>query len=447
VVSPQAHEPATTAPAAFAASIQLTDENGAERRIVSDDAWSARAGDSGAWSAAHEVGPLSAHFSVGIDRKETIGGPDRIVTDASLFRKDFIVASKVRSARLSVTALGAYEAWLNGKRIAPQTLLPPGFTDFHKRVLYQTYDVTSMLVTARNTLGFMLGGGWHGSPLTWSGTRFFAGPDLLRAQLDITFEDGHHQVIGTDNTWQTAAAPVLSSEIYGGEAYDARAATPGWDQPGFDEAAWTHAVAGGVAEDLKITASPDAPITSIITLHPQSLDLENGAHPPVFDMGQNMVGNVRLHVHGPRGSVVRLRYAERLNPDGSIYTENLRNASATDYYTLSGKGDESYTPDFTFHGFRYVEVSGYPGTLTKASIDGLVYNSLPEQPSIRFHSSSDLLNRMSAMSGWAGWAMPASSGEPALTTLTLRAFRKNSRTTSWMRRRRMDRSRMSHRTC
>ena len=400
VVSPQAHEPATTAPAAFAASIQLTDENGAERRIVSDDAWSARAGDSGAWSAAHEVGPLSAHFSVGIDRKETIGGPDRIVTDASLFRKDFIVASKVRSARLSVTALGAYEAWLNGKRIAPQTLLPPGFTDFHKRVLYQTYDVTSMLVTARNTLGFMLGGGWHGSPLTWSGTRFFAGPDLLRAQLDITFEDGHHQVIGTDNTWQTAAAPVLSSEIYGGEAYDARAATPGWDQPGFDEAAWTHAVAGGVPEDLKITASPDAPITSIITLHPQSLDLENGAHPPVFDMGQNMVGNVRLHVHGPRGSVVRLRYAERLNPDGSIYTENLRNASATDYYTLSGKGDESYTPDFTFHGFRYVEVSGYPGTLTKASIDGLVYNSLPEQPSIRFHSSSDLLNRMSELGFW-----------------------------------------------
>ncbi len=102
----------------------------------------------------------------------------------------------------------------------------------------------------------------------------------------------------------------------------------------------------------------------------------------------------------PRGSVVRLRYAERLNPDGSIYTENLRNATATDYYTLSGKGDESYTPDFTFHGFRYVEVSGYPGTLTKASIDGLVYNSLPEQPSIRFHSSSDLLNRMSELGFW-----------------------------------------------
>ena len=137
-------------------------------------------------------------------------------------------------------------ASFNGKRIAPQTLLPPGFTDFHKRVLYQTYDVTSMLVTVRNTLGFMLGGGWHGSPLTWSGTRFFAGPDLLRAQLDITFEDGHHQVIGTDNTWQTAAAPVLSSEIYGGEAYDARAATPGWDRPGFDATAWTHAVAGSV---------------------------------------------------------------------------------------------------------------------------------------------------------------------------------------------------------
>ena len=125
----------------------------------------------------------------------------------------------------------------------------------------------------------MLGGGWHGSPLTWSGNRFFTGPELLRAQLDITFEDGHHETIGTDNTWQTAAAPVLSSEIYGGEAYDARAEIPGWSEPGFAAAGWSPAVTGTAPDGVEVTASPDAPITTIITLHPESLDPANGAHP------------------------------------------------------------------------------------------------------------------------------------------------------------------------
>ena len=400
VVSPQGHEDVKTEPAAFAASIHITDRDGTERRIVTDHAWNARAGDSGAWAPAQEVGPLEATFSVGVDRAKAVAGPDRVVTDASLLRKDFSLGGSIRSARLTVTALGAYEAWLNGKRVAPQTLLAPGFTDFHKRALYQTYDVTSMLSPGKNALGFMLGGGWHGSPLAWSGNRFFPGPELLRAQLDITFNDGHHETVGTDDTWQTAAAPVLSSEIYGGEAYDARAEMPGWSDAGFAAAGWSPAVLGTAPDGVEITASPDAPITTIITLHPESLNPANGAHPAIFDMGQNMVGNVRLHLRGPRGTVVRLRYAERLNPDGGIYTENLRNATVTDYYTLSGKGDESYMPSFTFHGFRYVEVVGYPGAPTKASIDGLVYNSLPEKPSIRFHSSSDLLNRMSELGLW-----------------------------------------------
>jgi alpha-L-rhamnosidase len=400
VVSPKGEDATQTEPAACAVSIHVTDQNGTERRIVSDHDWSARSGDGNAWMPAQEVGPLDAAFSVAADRAKAIAGPDRIVTDASLFRKDFSIDGAIHSARLTVTALGAYRGYLNGKPVAPQTLLQPGFTDFRKRVLYQTYDVTSLLASGKNSLGFMLGGGWHGSPLTWSGDRFFAGPELLRAQLEITFEDGHHQTIGTDDTWQTAAAPMLSSEIYGGEAYDARAEIPGWNEAGFAAHGWSHAVTATVPDDVRITAAPDAPITTILTLHPESLDPGNAAHPAVFDMGQNMVGNVRLHVHGPRGTVVRLRYAERLNPDGSIYTENLRNATVTDYYTLSGNGDESYRPSFTFHGFRYVEISGYPGTLTKASIDGLVYNSLPEQPSMRFHSSSDLLNRMSELGLW-----------------------------------------------
>src|SRR5882757_3999318 len=145
VVSPPDHDDVKAGTAAFAASIHITDRNGNERRIVSDHAWSARAGDRGTWAPAQEVGPLDAPFSVGVDRAKAVAGPDRVVTDASLLRKDFALGSGIRSARLTVTALGAYEAWLNGKRVAPQTLLAPGFTDFRKRALYQTYDVTPML--------------------------------------------------------------------------------------------------------------------------------------------------------------------------------------------------------------------------------------------------------------------------------------------------------------
>ena len=394
VTSPEGEHPDQSQPAAVAATILITDANGREQRVVSDRSWSARAGDTGPWVPAQEIGPLQS------TRPDEPPPPDRIATEASLLRKDFSMQDRVRSARLIVTALGAFDAWLNGSRIAPNTLLSPGFTDFRKRVLYRTYDVTALIAPGQNTLGFMLGGGWHGSPLTWSGTRYFTGPDMLRAQLEITFQDGRRQIIATDSTWQTAAAPVLSSEIYGGEDYDARADQAGWNKPGFDARGWSHAITGAAPADLQITAAPDAPITAIITLHPASLSPATATHPAVFDMGQNMVGNVRLHIRGPHGAVVHLRYAERLNPDGSIYTENLRNATVTDDYILSGKGDETYVPNFTFHGFRYVEVSGYTGGLSERSIEGLVYNSLPEQPSMRLHTSSDLLNRMADLGFW-----------------------------------------------
>ncbi len=283
-------------------------------------------------------------------------GLSRVSSDVSLLRKDFSLSTTVRSARITITALGAYRAFLNGKPVTPRKRCSnPGFTDFNKRVLYQTYDVTSMLVKGQNTIAAMLAAGWHGSPLLWSGIRYFQQPDMMLGQLDITFADGSHKTIATDSTWQTAASPVLSSEIYGGEVYDARLDVPGWNAPGFKASGWTDAVTGSAPSTMKLTAQPDLSIDNNITLHPAAMSAANAAHPVVFDMGQNMVGNIALHVHGPRGTVVRMRFAERINPDGSIYTENLRNATVTDTYTLSGNGDETYTPIFTFHGFRYVE--------------------------------------------------------------------------------------------
>lgn len=393
----------TGSPAALAASIHLTDGSGNEHRIVSDKSWQARATDTAAWEPAAEVGPISMPLGIGTDRSTPLAGPDRISTDASLFRRDFSVLSAIRSARLSISALGAYEAFLNGKAVAPDGLLAPGWTDFHKRVLYQTYDVTSLLNSGSNTIGVQLGGGWYSSPMTWSGFRYTPGPNLLRAQLDLTFADGTHQMIGSDPSWLTAAAPVTFSEIYGGESYDARLVQRGWNAPNFPASNWTAAIAGMPPDThIALTAQPDLPIHTTIMLPAKTMITVGSS--TIYDMQQNMVGTVRIHVHGPRGSVVKLRFAERLNPDGSIYTENLRNADATDTYALSGSGDEIWEPAFTFHGFRYVEFTTLGAPLaapnTLATVEGIVYNSLPATPSVRLTSSSDTLNQMNELGAW-----------------------------------------------
>jgi alpha-L-rhamnosidase len=421
ITSPEAKSPSTTAPAGFAASLRITSSDNTERRIASDNTWMVRTrgvvlqrslrgllafmtqyvriGDAD-WEPAQQVGNIALPLVYANDRHTITVGPNRIATGVSLLRKDFALTAAIQSARLSITALGAYQAFLNGKPIAPQTLLSPGWTDFNKRVLYQTYDVTPLLTTGDNTIAAILGGGWHGSPMTWAGTRAYTEPDALRAQLDITLTDGSHKIIATDETWQTAPAPTLFSEIYAGEVYDARLETPGWNAPHFAAKNWTPAATTTVPEQIKLTAQPNLSIAVSNTLRPISMTSANSDHPVIYDMGQNMVGNIVLHVHGHRGTLVRMRFAERLNPNGSIYTENLRNATVTDTYILSGNGDETYTPAFTFHGFRYVELSGYPGTPTTASIEGLVYDSLPATPSIRFKSSSELLNKMGQLGIW-----------------------------------------------
>jgi alpha-L-rhamnosidase len=394
----------TPGPSALAVTLRVT-FSGKTERLVSDGRWQARASAAGPWQKAQDAGELSERFCLGTDRQEPVPGPDRVATDASLLRKSFQLGTDVVSARLSITALGAYQASINGHAVAPDTLLAPGWTDFHKRVLYQTYDVTNLLHAGTNSLGVMLGGGWYSSPLTWSGFRSTRGPNLLRAQLDVTSRGGVRRTIGTDESWRTAAAPVTFSEIYGGESYDARLAPRGWSEPAFNARQWTAAVTAEPPDaGMELTAQSDLLIHSSTVLHAITLAPANPGHPAVYDMGQNMVGNLRIHVRGPRGAVVRLRYAERLNPDGSIYTENLRNADATDTYTLSGEGDEAWTPAFTFHGFRYVEVSSLnaqPSTpLALSSVEGLVFNSLPAAPSIRLTSSSEILNRMNELGRW-----------------------------------------------
>lgn len=345
----------------------------AGKRIPSDARWFAATSEAGPWQAAAAVADASD------PRFGTLWPP----RPAAQFRKQITIAKAVRSARLRATALGSYRFTINGTRVGDE-ILTPDWTDYRKRVLYQTYDVTSQLKPRANTLDALLGDGWYGSALGWRGDRFNFGapPPRLLAQLEVTYTDGSRDIFPTDASWQAAESAIQYSEIYGGESYDARKERP---------RAWTSAeTASAPSALLEPQMSPPIRVTQ--TLRPEKL---NSPKPGVFvfDMAQNMVGWVRLRVRGQAGTEVRLRFAERLNPDGTIYTENLRGAEATDTYILRGGGLESFEPHFTYHGFRYVELTGYPGTPTLDSITGIVFHTAAPLTGA-FSSASAIANQI-----------------------------------------------------
>ena len=376
-----------TTRAALAAVVKITNTDGSIRRIASGESWQASTGND-SWQPANAVAELG---------DTRLGDPGPMPQPAASFRRTIEIQNTISSARLYVTALGSYRVFLNGKRISSD-LLTPEFTDYRKRVLYQTYDVTEYFNSGKNQISALLGDGWYGSPLTWSGTHFFSPPNRFRAQLELRYADGSRSEVVTDDSWKAAPSPILRSEIYSGETYDARLEQPGWLQPDFDDSGWGHAVVADTPA-IAITSQITAPAHIIETLPPKSVSpLPNGAF--VFDMGQNMVGWVVLRVKGAAGTRVHLRFAEILNPDGTIYTANLRNADATDTYILKGDGEEIFAPHFTFHGFRYVEVIGYPGTPTVDSLKGEVVSSVSDQPSATLTVSSDLVNHMWEIGLW-----------------------------------------------
>jgi len=279
-------------------------------------------------------------------------------------------------------------------------VLTPEFTDYRKRVLYQTYDVTDLLKGGPNALAAVLGDGWYNSGLTWAGMHFFPPPDRLLAQLQIEFADGTSQTVGTDGSWKTAASPILHSEIYAGETYDAQRELARWDQADFRDAGWDAAVvAAAPPATVQLTSQNTEPVKVIAKMEPKKV-VEIGSGTYVFDMGQNMVGWATLRVSGAAGTRVKMRFAEILNPDGSIYTPNLRNADATDLYILRGQGQESFTPHFTFHGFRYVEVTGYSGKPGLDALTSEVVSSVNGQPSGQLTTASALVNQMWSIGTW-----------------------------------------------
>jgi alpha-L-rhamnosidase len=217
----------------------------------------------------------------------------------------FSISKKVRAARLYSTALGSYRIFINGNRVS-RAVLTPDFTDYRKRVLYQVYDVTSFLADGQNSIAAILGDGWFGSSLTWTGVRLFEPPNRLAAQLEIEYSDGSHDTVGTDGSWKAAQSPILHSEIYAGEVYDARLRQADWNKPSFDDARWASAIVSATPS-ITLSSQITPPVQIAETIQPKSVTpFANGVY--VFDMGQNMVGWTTLKVTGAAGTIVRMRF-------------------------------------------------------------------------------------------------------------------------------------------
>ena len=317
---------------------------------------------------------------------------------ARMLRKEFAVEKRVRRAMVYYSGLGLSELWLNGSKVGDH-VLSPGLTDYDKHVLYESFDVTRLLTRGRNAVGLWLGNGRFFAPRLQipTSTRTFGDPRAI-VQLNIEYEDGSTASVVSDSSWHvTTAGPIRANNEYDGEEYDARMELPNWSKPGFDESSWEPAQAVAAPTGTLVSQAAQ-PLRVIETLKPVSMKkLAPGIY--IFDMGQNMVGWTRLRVSGPKGSMVALRHAETLRPDGSLYTDNLRSARAGDTYILKGDGTEVYEPRFTYHGFRYVEVTGFPGEPSAAALEGRVVHDDMERLA-DFTSSNELLNRIHKNMFW-----------------------------------------------
>ncbi|MBN9390179.1 MAG: family 78 glycoside hydrolase catalytic domain [Chloroflexi bacterium] len=313
-------------------------------------------------------------------------------------RRDFQLAKPVARARIYATAKGVYELHLNGQRVG-NDYLAPGWTDYPKRLLYQAYDVTGLLQPEANTLGAVLGLGWFAGHIGWDAMKNYYGtqPQLL-AQLVVEYTDGTIEVVGSDSQWRaTTKGAIRYSDFLAGELYDARQELVGWASPGYDDSAWTAVnTYGGPTENLLADCAPAIQVTEDVK--PIAI-LPQPDGKTIFDMGQNMVGWVKLRVNSPAGTRLQLRFGEMLDTDGSLYTLNLRSARQTDIYIAKGAGEEIFEPHFTFHGFRYVELSGYEGTPDLELVTGrVIHSDAPRSGTLK--TSNELVNQLVSNIRW-----------------------------------------------
>ena len=313
------------------------------------------------------------------------------------FRKEFAVAKGIASARVYVTSHGFYELQLNGKKVGDQ-VLTPGWTSYGKRLQYQVFDVTEMILKGNNAIGAILGDGWYRGTLAWGNNWAIYGKRLgLLMQLKITYTDGTESLISTDETWKSSNdGAIRMNDIYNGETYDATKKLTGWNLSGYDDSKWMKVSLGNYKNNL--IASEGSPVRKIQEIKPVKI-FRTPKGNLIVDMGQNMVGWLRLKVTGSKGTVVTLRHAEVMDKFGEFYTTNLRAAKCQLTYTLAGIGEEVYEPRFTFMGFRFVEVTGFPGELTTDNLTGVVVHSDMAKTG-SYESSSPLLNQLQHNIQW-----------------------------------------------
>jgi len=322
---------------------------------------------------------------------------DSINRPAQYFRKPFFVTKKIKNAFAYITAHGLYEAQINGKRIGDY-YLTPGWTSYNNRLQYQVYDVTSMLNGGANAIGVVAGMGWYRGYLAWNDHKNIYGKKTgILFQLAIEYTDGTTQTIVSDQSWKSAYGGIKYAEIYNGEVDDARAEKMGWSSPIFNDADWA-AVKIGAADKANLVATYNEPIKKHERFSPVKI-FKTPRGELVADFGQNLVGWVEIKVKGNSGDSVKLFHAEVLDKEGNFYTDNLRVARQEDTYILKGGGEEFFEPHFTFQGFRYVKLEGFPGQLKPENLTAVaLYSDM--KPTGTFTSSNPLINQLQHNIQW-----------------------------------------------
>lgn len=321
---------------------------------------------------------------------------DEALRPSPLFRKTFNTKKKIVSAYAYITAHGLYEAHINGKRVG-DAYFTPGWTAYQKRVQYQVYDVTGLLQKGENAIGVTLANGWYRGVIGFSNHRNVYGSDIaLLMQLEIQYSDGSREIVVSDDSWKSTTGAIRSAEIYNGEIQDTRLEKNGWDMPGYADAGWS---------GVTIMPNPGSELvaTENEMVHRQeSFKAEKLIQTPkdeqVLDFGQNLVGWVRFKVNGKPGDTVKIYHAEVLDKAGNFYTTNLRAAKAEDIYVLKG-GEEILEPHFTWHGFRYIRIEGYPGRIAPENFVAYTfYSDMPKTGS--FHTSNAQINQLQHNIEW-----------------------------------------------
>lgn len=306
---------------------------------------------------------------------------------APCLRREFTVDHDVARATLHATAGGILDLTVNGTRVSEDDLAP-GWTDYRYRVPYHSYDVTERLEAGANRLDATLGEGWYAGYFGPFGQRGYWGDvPVLRALLVIDFTDGRRDVVATDEQWRATLGPVQLAELVHGQSVDRRLGLGPWEPA---------QVLPGPTGKLVPAMIPAA--RAMTELEPVAMT-QPLPGTWIVDFGQNFAGRVRLTARGPAGTRITVRHAELVRPDGTLYVDNLRTARATDVVTLAGDGVETFEPRFTFHGFRYAEITGYPGDLTPADVTGVAVSSIRET-ALEFHTDSPLLNKLQDNLRW-----------------------------------------------